>query len=312
MIRVAMLGAGNHAALHHGPSLREAASRSPGEVELASVCDLDLERARRLQSQLGFASSYTDFREMLRREKPDAVVAVTPAAVTRAVVGELLEHGIPLLIENPPGRTPAEATELCELARRHGTPVMVSFNRRFLPAALKAREWLERRAAAESPRLVLARMLREHRREKEFITGAGIHLADTVLWLLGKPLTIARHRWDTPLGGRSCDARIEFESGAAAVCVIAPDAGLQEETYEIIGPDYSVTIDAVGCRLRVHHASLLELAWSPPPGASAQLLHGCVEETEAFLRSVAKRAPFSPDLEEGLAAVELVHELARE
>jgi len=311
MVRVAVLGAGNHSELNHGPSLRDAAARSPGEVELAAVCDLDLDRARRYASRFGFAASYTDLREMVKREHPDAIVAVTPVAATRSVVGELLSYRIPLMIEKPPGRTPAETRELLDLARRNATPHMISFNRRYLPAAIKAREWLSRRAAAEAPRLIVARMLREHRREKDFVTGTAIHLIDAVLSFMGRPRASVHHRWVTPLGGQSCDARIEFEGGEAAICVIAPDSGLDEETYEIIGPDYSIAIDAGACRLRIHHASLLELAWSPPADSLPHVLHGCVEETDAFLRAVAGRGAYSPTLEDGLVSVETAHELDR-
>jgi myo-inositol 2-dehydrogenase / D-chiro-inositol 1-dehydrogenase len=309
MLRVVVVGAGNHSEVNHGPSLRDVAARHPGEVELAAVCDLAREKAEAYASQFGFARKYTDVHEMVKREAPDAIVAVTPVAVTRPLVGELLRYRIPLLIEKPPGTTPAEARELLEIATRHGTPHMVSFNRRFVPAVVRARAWLAARGPGERPRLLVARMLRSKRREAEFVTGTGIHLIDAVLSFMGTPAAIAHHRSTTPAGGQCCDARLEFAGGSAAIVVIAPDAGCDEETYEIIGPDYAIAIESLASRLSIRRGGAEEASWSPEPAAPTYIVHGCLEETEAFVAAVAGRRPYAPTLAEGVLSVETAHAL---
>ncbi len=311
MVRVAVLGAGEHSAVNHGPSLRDIAARDPGTVELVAVCDLARERAERYAAQFGFSRVYTDMHEMVRREKPDAIVAVTPVPVTRAVVGELLAYRIPLLIEKPPGLDEREARELVEIAARYGTPHMVSFNRRFVPALLKARAWLAEGGRGERPRLIVARMLRNRRLEPEFITGTAIHLVDAVLSFTGAPAGFTHHRWTTPSGGQCCDARLEFSDGSAAILVIAPDAGVVDETYELIGPDYAVRVDTLNCAVTVERAGQRELDWKQPEGTPTHVLHGCLEETDAFLRAVSGRGPFSPTLEQGLLSVTCAHKLDR-
>ena len=246
---------------------------------------------------------------MIREERPDALVAVTPVQATRAVVGEILPYRIPLMLEKPPGATPQEAAELRELADRHGCPTMVSFNRRFIPAIRRAREWMAALGPGEGPRLLVARMLRSRRREREFVTGTAIHLVDAVLSLLGTPSRIRHQRWTTPAGGQSCDARMEFPGGTVALCVIAPDTGLNEETYEILGPDWTIRIDAERSRLRVDHGGRCVLEWEPATGAGPHVVHGCVEETRAFLRAVRGEEPYSPTLADGVLSVNTAHQL---
>jgi predicted dehydrogenase len=309
MVRVAVLGAGDHSTTNHGPSLRDIAARDPGAVELAAVCDLARDRAERYATRFGFARVYTDLREMVKRETPDAVVAVTPVPMTRSIVGELLGYGIPLLIEKPPGLDEREARELLEIASRHSTPHMVSFNRRFVPALQKARAWLAERSDGARPGLIVARMLRNRRLEPEFITGTAIHLVDAVLSFTGAPVAFTHHRWTTSAGGQSCDARLVFADGSTALLVIAPDAGMVDETYELIGPDYTVRIDTLNCAVTAERAGRRELDWRQPEGTPTHMLHGCLEETEAFLSAVSGRSPYFPTLEQGLLSVTWAHRL---
>ena len=71
MFKICMVGCGEHASRVHGPSLRRYAGEEAG-VELAACCDIDCAAAERFAAAFGFARCDTDYREMLRREKPDA------------------------------------------------------------------------------------------------------------------------------------------------------------------------------------------------------------------------------------------------
>ena len=122
---------------------------------------------------------------MLEAEKPGAVVAVSPMELTLPIASQVLRAGIPVLVEKPPGLSVREATQLVEVARDTQTPHMVSFNRRFSPAILKAKEWLAARSPSRPVRLVSARMFRHKRREENFVAHTGIHLTDTVLSFTG-------------------------------------------------------------------------------------------------------------------------------
>ncbi len=71
----------------------------PG-VELKSVADLNIERAKRLASMYG-ASAYGSVGDMLRREELDLVsIAVTPQYLAKTAI-EAAEYGVNILLEKP-------------------------------------------------------------------------------------------------------------------------------------------------------------------------------------------------------------------
>ena len=70
-LRVAFIGAGGHAFRNVYPTFQYA------PIDLVAVCDLDGSRAEAFARQFGATKSYTDHREMLASEQPDAVFIVT-------------------------------------------------------------------------------------------------------------------------------------------------------------------------------------------------------------------------------------------
>jgi len=112
MIRVGVVGAGNHSRRNHGPALRRYCADRPNDVDLRAVCDLDPDRATEYAETFGLETTYEDLDAMLGEESLDAVVAVTPVEATHEIASKLLSRGTPVLIEKPPGRTLDEARDL--------------------------------------------------------------------------------------------------------------------------------------------------------------------------------------------------------
>ncbi len=300
-LRIAVIGAGNHSALHHGSALKLYAASHPGDIDLAAVCDLDAAKAEDYARQFGFARTYVDYRAMLERERLDALVAVTPVSATATVAADLLPRGIPLVIEKPTGESAADARRLLAIARQHGAPHMVSFNRRYIPAIARAREWLARQGPERAPRLVVGRMLRPARTELGFVTGTGIHLIDTVLSFMGAPRKVVTCRAPTPLPDRwLSNALLDFGGGASASVVIAPQVGAEEETLEILGQGYAIEIDTCRCSIRIIEGQRETLAWQAPADAPYALACGSLDETAAFVAAARRRSGFSPDLADSL------------
>ena len=106
-MRLCQIGCGEHSRVAHGPSQRRLVAEQR-DLLLAGCCDIEGTRAESFRAEFGYARAYTDPVAMLDAERPDAVVVVVP--VERAVeVGSLvLERGVPLLLEKPPGSTVAE------------------------------------------------------------------------------------------------------------------------------------------------------------------------------------------------------------
>jgi len=70
-VRVAMIGAGGMANRVHYPSLASFA-----DVEIAAICDLDIQRLETTANRYEVESRYTDYRKMVEEIAPDAVYAI--------------------------------------------------------------------------------------------------------------------------------------------------------------------------------------------------------------------------------------------
>jgi virulence factor len=243
MLRIVFVGAGYWSDAVHGPALSHYAKEHPGEIELAALCvRRNVERAEQFCRRFGFQRVYTSLSEMLDKEKPDACWVVTPITATREVVAQVLERGVPVLFEKPPGANLKEAAELAEISRRTGTPNMVGFNRRWAPCTRQALEWAREHGPFE---YIYARMLRPDRMDEEFAFGTGIHLLDCVRALAEaavEGLKSARTaRGKSASGVFNFHVDMAFESGATGRCDILPASGMLDETYTAFGAKKAIS-----------------------------------------------------------------------
>lgn len=301
MVRIGVIGAGNHASVHHGSSLRCLAREQPGLVDLAAVCDLDLEKAQLFASTFGFERCYTDYEKMIRTERLDALIAVTPMKLTYPIANDLLPKSIPLLIEKPPGTSSDQTRELLATAVKHRSPHMVSFNRRFNPALRRATGWI--RENAPPAMMVSSRMIRKGRLEPDFIVGTGVHLVDATLSLLGRPTHVHSTRWTATSGAQCASGSIAFAGRTVALLAFLPDSGVDEETYEICGPGYAAMVETERSAVTVRADGHQVLSWAHDDEERYFEQFGALDETRAFVDAVAGGRPFSPTLADGLYAM---------
>ncbi len=312
MIRLAVLGAGNHSTEVHGRALEVVRRRRPGSLAVVAVCDLDAERARAYAERFDVPAVYGDYHRMLDLERPDAVLAITPIARTERIVADLLGRGVPLLIEKPPGADAAAAERLAALAAEHATPHMVSFNRRFTPALARVRRWIAADPDVRRPRLILARLLRRKRFDEGFILGTAIHQVDAITSFLGTSISVAAARQRVAQAGLGIVTwQADFPDGARAAAVVAPDVGVLEETYEFYGANFTVTADALTGAVTIHQDGRLIERIDPEPDAPAVVANGTVGETEALLDAVAGTGPYWPTLADAVPSMRLAETIAR-
>src|ERR1051326_2058162 len=103
---ICTIGCGGMSTRAHGPSYARYAATHP-ETTLAACCDLDAGRAETFRARFGFERCYTDIVTMLETEQPDVVCLVAPVELTCDLACLILERGLPLLMEKPPGQTVA-------------------------------------------------------------------------------------------------------------------------------------------------------------------------------------------------------------
>ena len=305
MINVALIGAGGHSLGCHAPALQIFAAERPAWVRLAAVCDLDEEKARKAAA-FGFARAFTSIERMFGEERLDAVVSITPIAVTQAVTRELLSYGVPLLIEKPLGNSVAEAREIAALVG--DAPVMVSMNRRFDPGINRALAWAREQGAI---RFARATQLRPGRNEADFVWGTGIHVIDALNYLVG-PLRVVHAAAPEAAGG--CWRAATLEGPDAVVHLeILPTAGRIEEQFRLAGDEYCVDIwthFAHPWRVEGYRHFELVLEEQADPDTPGCVNNGTYGETAAFLTAVHEGQPLpGPGVRDALQSSELAAEL---
>jgi predicted dehydrogenase len=81
-----------------------------------------------------------DWRDMLDKEKLDAVIVATPNKYLKKISLWALQRGIHVLCEKPLGRNPWESERMVKVAREHGAILKTGFNHRHHPAIFKAHD----------------------------------------------------------------------------------------------------------------------------------------------------------------------------
>jgi predicted dehydrogenase len=176
-----MIGAGGMANTVHYPSLA-----SFSDVEIAAICDLDLQRLKATADKYGVGRRYTDYRKMVEEIAPDAVYAIGQPHLMYDIWMWCLEHGLNLYIEKPMGLSIHQARALAHVAEQKGAITQVSFQRRTCPMVAMLREECLKRgpithAACEFYKCAPQPFLgaRDHMMDD------GVHAIDTLRWMCG-------------------------------------------------------------------------------------------------------------------------------
>jgi predicted dehydrogenase len=320
-MKLCAIGCGEHARSAHGPAQARIAALDPA-VELAACCDLDAGRAADHRQRFGFARSYTDPLAMIETERPDAAVLVVPDDVTCKLGCQLLESGVPLLIEKPPGRTVEEVDRLiaaAEAGGRGGRPVpqQVAFNRRFVPVVREARRRLAGLGDADIQH-VHYELTRVGRRDADFSTTA-IHGLDAVRFLAASDYAHVsfRYRERPALGPGVANIFVDavLASGATAHLAFCPAAGVVVERATVHAAAHTLFLripmwDGFDSPGRLEHLEdgrlVADVAGDGAGGGSAAFERGgFYAEYEAFLGALAAGRPPAPSLRESRQSVEV-------
>ena len=111
-------------------------------AELIAVCDVIKELAESVSKSLS-VKWYTDFEEMLKDPKVDAVVISTPTFLHKDMIIKAAEYGKHVFVEKPLTVTVQEAKDVARAVKRYGIKLQVGYNRRFDYAYRKAKKDIE-------------------------------------------------------------------------------------------------------------------------------------------------------------------------
>lgn len=134
--RFVILGAGNIA-----EKFVDAVSHID-DCEVAAVGSRSKERAEAFANKLGIATAFGSYEEMLDTIKPDAAYIATTHNTHAQLIKLCIGKHIPVLCEKTMCMNAKEAEDVFAFAKEKNTFLMEAMWSRFLPAVVKAKEWI--------------------------------------------------------------------------------------------------------------------------------------------------------------------------
>ncbi len=192
-INIGVVGCGSHAFRNIYPCFQFL------PVRLITVCDLNKEKAKLFKRQFGAESYYTDYKEMAKNEKLDAVFLILGFSENGTpqyppVANHFLENGIPVWMEKPPAENSLKVKEMINSANKGNTFGQVGFKKIFMPSIRKIIEIVKSkefgrittysmRYPVDLPEDIRAIKKAPARRFLDDF----LHVASTILAIIGKP-----------------------------------------------------------------------------------------------------------------------------
>jgi predicted dehydrogenase len=312
MIRLGLVGCGEHSECGHAIPLARYKSAHPDEILLAAACDVRVDRAREFCSKYGFLAAYPDVDAMLQREKLDGCICVVPPENISALGVKLLHKNIPCVVEKPLGASIGEVRSLRDAAVATQTLNMVSVNRRFMPSLNQAIEWTH---TAGPLRYAHCALTRHARREPDFIWATAVHAVDTLRYVAGEVVSCDHQVLRWPKESTAWYAiDLQFENGISGRIDVFPTAGMVEETYDLFGEDFRVSVT---CPFGPHRgwrcfrAGKLISEEMVSNSMPEDVVNGCYGEVTEFVRAVSSKSPPRPSIAEIAPSVELCFAIAK-
>ncbi len=310
MVRIALVGCGEHSESGHAVPLARYQLQHPAKVVLAAACDIQIARARFFCDRYGFRNAYSNLNEMLSREKIDGCVAVVPMGKITEVGVYLMHRRIPCSIEKPLGSSSEEVKHLLASAKSTGTRNMVSVNRRFMPFLSRALEWIKGRGRIEYVRCT---MLRHARGEPEFIWATAVHAVDTLRYIAGEIESHHTRRLKAAGGSGAYCLDFVFENDVVGRIDVLPTTGVLEEKYELFGNgSYAAVTCPFGARrgwVAYANGVLVTEEWASDE-LPEDVINGCYDETACFIESLQEGRPLRPSIADITPSVELCMSIA--
>ncbi len=242
-VKVALIGAGSMANSVHYPSLAEM-----DDVQMVALCDLVPDKREETARRFAIPRTYSDYREMVEKENPDAVYVLMPPYHLFDAAVYCLQQGKHVFVEKPPAVTTFQTLELANWAEAKGCVTQVGFNRRYIPLMVRAREMQQQ---AGDLNLAVSTFYKAQP-DALYYNGAidvlhcdAIHAVDALRWMGGDTVAVASHvsgSGETPRLNRWM-AVMEFEDGGTGVLLTNWDSGARVHTFEMHAPGFAAFVN---------------------------------------------------------------------
>ena len=128
-VRIGMIGTSWWADTMYMPAFSTCAA-----AEVVAICGHDRAKTDAYAARWGVAAAFTDYQELIRGGRCDAVVIATPNDTHHPIAMEALNTGLHVLCEKPLALNYAQASEMAALAASNGLITCVPFTYRHMPS----------------------------------------------------------------------------------------------------------------------------------------------------------------------------------
>ncbi|MGN7299114.1 Gfo/Idh/MocA family protein [Ferdinandcohnia sp. SAFN-114] len=138
-LKYALIGCGRISPNHIAAALEN-------ELEIVALCDVNPENMEDKLQKFNLPKSpnlYTDYKEMLEKEKPELVAICTESGKHAAIALDCIEAGANLIIEKPIALSLEDADEIINKAKEKNVKVSACHQNRFNKSIQKIREAVE-------------------------------------------------------------------------------------------------------------------------------------------------------------------------
>ncbi len=262
VLKLSLIGCGRISSKHI-----EAALANKERLQLVACCDPVIDRAQRRAQEYRTGSSgldvkiYADYREMLKKEKPDICAIATESGYHPRIAIACLEAGSNVICEKPMALSTHDADAMIATARRNNRKLAVCFQNRFNAPVQRARAALEAgRFGKILHGMIQVRWNRDESYYKQApwrgtwdLDGGTLmnqctHGIDLLQWMMGEDavrVQAATRRFLRPIEAEDFGAAIvEFASGAVGIIEGSADVFPQNlnETLSLFGEKGTVII----------------------------------------------------------------------
>jgi predicted dehydrogenase len=329
-VRVGLIGCGRIAQVAHLPALEKA-----NGIQLVAVSDPSEDVLRGVAQRYSVPEAYADHSQVLADELVEAVLVAAPDRFHYPIAAAALSAGKHVLVEKPLASTADESEKLVDLVEQTGLVLQVGAMKRHDPGVQYARKFLNERLgevrsfnawyrigdlrpgveATLFPRLYAdttsyqAEIAIKADRRRYLLATHGAHVFDTVRYLLGDIASVvARHRTDGQ--DQLWQLLLTTTSGAIGTVSITVDVpGEPNEGIEVFGSAGKIKLDIPFPFYRL--ASTVR-AYTDGETIMPVLTDGDVyrRQAEAFARAIREGGRPTPDVYDGLAALQLIEATA--
>lgn len=195
-VRVGFIGAGG-IARHHMGILEKF-----DDVEIVAASDVSAPALKAVGEQFGIKKTFTDYKEMLKDVKLDAIDVCTPNYLHAQPSIDALNSGLTVIVEKPMAMNAKEAQAMVDAAKKNDQLLVIGFQYRYGTEAQAIKRYID---AGEFGKILYARCKALRRRgipnwgvftRKDLQGGGpmidiGVHILEVTHYLMGSPKPVS-------------------------------------------------------------------------------------------------------------------------